>query len=156
MLAGRLNFGWSWTSGGSAETKSPSTRRDPRGPCLPLYLFTLPFSSLIDDHPVSWLPAACSHAEPASSGSSPAPWLITIPTPSLSKHHRALSPGLSRLGQYRKRLTCTLTRIHGATCSLHQYTPQWGPSNNLWHKPIVYRHRNAVRHETATQSWLYI
>lgn len=28
-----------------------------------------------------------------------------------------LSPGLSRLGQYRKRLTCTLTRIHGAICS---------------------------------------
>lgn len=32
-------------------------------------------------------------------------------TPSLSKCYRTLSPGFSRLGQYRKHLTCTLTRI---------------------------------------------
>lgn len=94
--------------------------------------FPFPFS------PSSWFPAACSHAEPQHLLSlHPAFWSIAVPTPSESAR---LSPGLSRLGQYRKRLTCTLTRIHvepRVRASLYQHIALlWrGPATDLWHRP---------------------
>lgn len=76
----------------------------------------------------------------ASSGSSPG---VVVDCDTYALGERAwLSPGLSRLGQYRKRLTCTLTRIHGATCaaSLYQHIALlWRrPATDLWHRPTVY------------------
>lgn len=58
-------------------------------------------------------------AVPSSSGSSTGSAVdYGYLTPSHSRSAIARShPRLSRLGQYRKRLTCTLTRIHAATCS---------------------------------------
>lgn len=72
-------------------------------PCPPLFLFPAPFH-LRRDSP-RHVPTPNQHLL----GLHPALWSIAIPTPS---ENARLSPGLSRLDQYRKRLTCTLTRIH--------------------------------------------
>lgn len=102
-----LNFGWSWANGAGSPPQKPSIgphtwkkilfSRGRASSSLPVYsLVVIPRGVFPRRTSIFWV-------------SSPASWSIAIPPPSESAR---LSPGLSRLGQYRKRLTCTLTRIH--------------------------------------------
>lgn len=102
--------------------------------------------------PVSFLPRRDSLRHVPTSnqhllGLHPALWSIAIPTPSESAR---LLPGLSRLGQYRKRLTCTLTRIHVEPRVRHLSINTLRYSDGHW--PVtqtVYRYSNAVCHQSA-------
>jgi hypothetical protein len=75
-----------------------------------------------------------------------------------SRRALALSPrSLSRLGQYRKRLTCTLTCIHMEPCVRRLSTSALlaaplRPETGHWpmtHTSSVYRYWNRARHKTA-------
>lgn len=107
----------------------------------PLFLFPAPFLPRRDSP--RRVPTPNQHLL----GLHPTLWSIAIPTPSESAR---LSPGLSRLGQYRKRLTCTLTRIHVEPRVRHLSINTLRYSDGHW--PVtqtVYRYWNAVCHQSA-------